>query len=278
MPLVSVVIPTHNRTTTLVEAAGSVLSQTVSDIELIIVASASTAETLETARQIAATDRRCSVIDLRKDSLAGARNAGIMAARGEWVAFLDDDDVWLPNKLERQLSVDADMVNCDFIESGGELDGHIRHVRPPAGLSIAEGFVFGNYGAASASGAMVRTNVIRSLNGFDETLNGCEDWDMWRRISWWQRVVFLDEALVVISRHTGSMQVKKRALFYKSFLMHTFKTIRDTPQHLRHMIKPLMILRIRSAISHIANRMSGGRVKPAWRYLKSLRRAFRAET
>jgi glycosyltransferase involved in cell wall biosynthesis len=250
MPLVTVVIPTHSRTDMLIGAARSALNQTFRDIELLIVASAATFHTLATANKIASTDPRCRVVTIEKDSLAAARNAGIKEALGEWVAFLDDDDLWLPNKLERQLSVDADMVNCDFIERGGELDGVVRHIRPPAGLSIAEGFVFGNYGAASASGAMVRTDVIRSLNGFDEALNGCEDWDMWRRISWRHRVVFLDEALVVISRNTGSMQVKRRALFYKSFLMHTAKTIWEVPPHLRHMIKPLLASRWRSAISH----------------------------
>ena len=253
MPRVSVVVPAHNRTTMLVEAAQSVLTQTFRDIELIIVASAATPETLETAHRIAATDSRCRVVDLRKDSLPAARNAGIEAAGGEWVAFLDDDDLWLPNKLERQLSVDADMVNCDFIERGGALDGIMRRIRPPDGLSIAEGFVLANYGAASASGAIVKTHLIRSLGGFDEKLQGCEDWDMWRRFSWHHRVVFIDEALVIISRHGGAMQAQRHPLHTS----HVLKLIFDTPKHLRHMI-PQVWVRYLGSVFEWLNERSGG--------------------
>lgn len=237
MPLVTAIIPTHSRTDMLIGAARSVLNQTFRDIELIIVASAATVHTIKVANRIAATDPRVRVVEIEKDSLAAARNAGIEAAQGEWVAFLDDDDLWLPTKIERQLSADADMVNCDFIERGGEME-ITRHIRPPIGLSIAEGFVLANYGAASGSGAMVRTEVIRALGGFDEKLNGCEDWDMWRRISWHHRVVFLDEALVVISRHTGSMQMKRRSMLH---FLHAMKTARDTPPHLRHMLRKLLL-------------------------------------
>lgn len=255
MPLVTAIIPTHSRTTMLREAAESVLSQTFTDIELLIIASAATQETIETAHDIATADQRVRVIVIEQDSLSAARNAGIKEARGEWCAFLDDDDLWLPTKIERQLSIDADMVNCDFIERGGEIEV-TRHIRPPTGLSIAEGFVLANYGAASGSGAMVRTEAIRGLGGFDEKLNGCEDWDMWRRISWHHRVVFLDEALVVISRHTGSMQMKRRSMLH---FLHAMKTARDTPPHLRHMLRKLLLRSVGLLAYDAANHITLGR-------------------
>lgn len=269
MPVVTAIIPAHNRTDMLREAAQSVLTQTFSDIELIIVASAATAETIQTANQIAASDPRCRVLVIAKDSLAAARNAGINEADGEWVAFLDDDDIWLPNKIERQLSVDADMVNCDFIERGGELDGITRHIRPPEGLSIAEGFILANYGAASASGAMVRTVAIRAMGGFDEKLRGCEDWDMWRRLSWLHRIIFLDDVLVIVHRHDGAMQAKGRPWFH---IAHTVKTILDTPPYLRHMVRRLIWIRLYSVFYHTMNRLTFGFYGSWYRILKPILR------
>jgi glycosyltransferase involved in cell wall biosynthesis len=267
MPVVSAVIPTHSRTSMLEEAARSVLSQSFSDLELIIVASSPTPECREKARLLAGSDPRCRLVEIEKDSLAAARNAGIEAAKGDWIAFLDDDDVWFPNKIERQLSVSADMINCDFIERGGSMDGVTRKVRPPNELSIAEGFVLGNYGAASASGAMVKTSIIRDLGGFDERLNGCEDWDMWRRISWHHKVVFMDEPLLFVSRHPGAMQVKTPRLFHPQ---HFIKTIRDTPPHLRHMLVKLLFRGVSLFAYGALNRATRGHLRSAYQKFRQI--------
>jgi glycosyltransferase involved in cell wall biosynthesis len=262
MPIVSAVIPTHSRTSMLKEAAHSVLNQSFSDLELIIAASSPTPECREMARFLEDSDPRCRLVEIEKDSLAAARNAGIEAAKGEWIAFLDDDDVWFANKIERQLSVNADMVNCDFIEQGGALDGVMRRVRPPKDLSIAEGFVLGNYGAASASGAMVKTNIIRELGGFDERLDGCEDWDMWRRISWHHKVIFMDEPLLFVSRHPGAMQAKAPRFFHPK---HFIKTMGDTPPHLRHMLLQLIFRGIYLFAYGALNRTTRGRFRSTYK-------------
>jgi glycosyltransferase involved in cell wall biosynthesis len=106
-PLISVVLPTYNRASMLAVAVQSVLAQTFADLELIVVDDGSTDETPGVLEAIA--DPR--LVRLRSDQQRGAavsRNAGIGAARGEFLAFQDSDDEWLPGKLERQLSVFAD--------------------------------------------------------------------------------------------------------------------------------------------------------------------------
>lgn len=103
-PLVSVVIPTRNRPLLVGRAVQSALTQTFKDIEVIVVIDGSDEGTLVALQEI--DDSRLRVIELPNNmGGSGARNAGVNAAKGEWIAFLDDDDEWLPNKLERQIEV-----------------------------------------------------------------------------------------------------------------------------------------------------------------------------
>ena len=117
MPAVSVVIPTHDRPDLLLRAVASVLAQTVTDLEVVVVDDGS-------ARPVEVHDDRVTV--LRHDTALGApaaRNTGVAASTGDVVAFLDDDDQWLPTKLARQLAVleardDVVLVGCHHEEAG----------------------------------------------------------------------------------------------------------------------------------------------------------------
>src|SRR6266852_5744847 len=117
MPLVSVVIPTHNRPQLLAEAIASVRAQTFTDYEIIVVSNGESADMRHASGMAAA---GCQYFELPRGNASAARNFGIAHATGEWIALLDDDDLWLPEKLERQLeeakSSGADMVTCDYIE------------------------------------------------------------------------------------------------------------------------------------------------------------------
>src|SRR5215203_2614836 len=102
-PLVSAVVPAYNASRTVVEAVNSVLTQTVRDLEVIVVDDGSRDDTADVVRSI--DDPRVSLITKQNEGASSARNAGIRAARGRYVAFLDADDLWLRSKLERQLDV-----------------------------------------------------------------------------------------------------------------------------------------------------------------------------
>ncbi len=220
------------------EAIDSVLAQTFHDLEIIVVLNGASADTVEMARRFEG-DPKIKVVAMEDSTLAASRNFGMGFAQGEWVAFLDDDDIWLPEKLQLQLDAaretGADLVCCNFCFF--DQDGIIEHaaLRPkPPGLSFAEALMVGNY-VSGGSGVMVKAARIRGLGGFDASLRACEDWDMWRRLSWDGDIHLVDRELAKMRRHgtnmTGNLQLAVQAES-----QHFAKLLLDTPPKLRHML------------------------------------------
>src|SRR5215831_10648251 len=116
----------------LAEAIASVRAQTFTDYEIIVVSNGESNDLRRASRTAAA---GCLYLELDKGNVSSARNAGIKHARGEWVAFLDDDDLWLPNKLERQIAeasrTGADLITCDYIDFYADGRDFVLLQRPP---------------------------------------------------------------------------------------------------------------------------------------------------
>lgn len=236
-PPVSVVIPAHDRPEMLAAAIESALAQTVDDCEILVVLNGATPDASASAQAFAA-NPKVHLVATEYSTVAAARNAGIAHARGEWIAFLDDDDIWENGKLSAQMAAarrsGADVVSCLF----SLFDGRGPLANPdlilPSGLTYPEALMLGNF-LSGGSAAMVRASAIRSLGGFDETLLNCEDWDMWRRLSWSHAVVMVEERLVRYRRHAGNKGLNlHRRLIGES--QHFAKMLGDTPPQLRHMI------------------------------------------
>jgi len=239
MPYVSVIIPAQNRPAMLREAIASVLAQTFQDFELIVVLNGATPETADVAKSFA-NNPKIKVAPMEKSTLADARNTGLSVATGEWLAFLDDDDIWLPSKIDVQLKAaaasGADLVTCDFsaFNQDGEIAGAGLYPLPP-GLSFAEALVLSNY-VSGGSAAMARSAAVRRLGGFDATLHACEDWDMWRRLAWDGKIHYVDQRLVRYRRH-GSNMTGDMDLLIQAEMQHFAKLLLDTPPNLRHMLQ-----------------------------------------
>jgi len=238
MPRVSVIVPTHNRPQMLAEAVESAFAQTFQDFELIIVLNGASADSIAMARRLAA-NPKVKVVEMADSTLAASRNFGLGLAAGEWIAFLDDDDIWQPEKLEVQLAaaahMGADVVTCDFgtFNRAGALPS--TGLPPlPRGLSFAEALMLGNC-VSGGSAVLVKTAKIRNHGGFDATLCGCEDWDMWRRLAWDSEFHYVDRALVKYRRHDTNM-TGNLPLNLQAESQHFAKLLADTPPKLRHML------------------------------------------
>lgn len=196
-PPVSVIIPTHNRAAFVTEAIDSVLSQQYAPVELIVVDDGSTDHTAET---LAAYENRIQVIRQANKGVSAARNRGIQAATGDYIAFLDSDDLWLPEKLVRQtafFSANPDALICQteeiWIRNGKRVNPRKKHKKP-------SGFIFRDSLAlclVSPSAVMLKRHLIDEIGGFDESLPACEDYDLWLRISHRFPIHLIDEALIV---------------------------------------------------------------------------------
>jgi glycosyltransferase involved in cell wall biosynthesis len=233
MPLVSVVVPTHNRPEMLVEALASVRAQTFTDYEVIVVSNGESDQMRVLSRACAA--RYGAVYELPEGNLPAARNFAIALATGEWIAFLDDDDIWLPHKLERQLAeaerTGADMIACDYIEF--YTDGHeaVGRRRIPEGWTYTRAICHQRWGVPPSC-VIVRRAVILDVGGFDPAQRFGEDGDLWRRISWRHTIHQLEEPLIRYRKGHSCMTQDRRST-NRYDLRHLVKMRRDTPSDLR---------------------------------------------
>lgn len=196
-PLVSVIIPTYNRWPMIVEAVGSTLAQSFKNFELIVVDDGSTDGTAEKLQRCGAHVR---VISRPRGGVATARNQGVRVARGQYVAFLDSDDLWLPKKLEIQT---AFMVKHSEIEICQTEEIWIRHgvrVNPKKKHRKPSGDIFRrslDLCLVSPSSVMMTRDLFDRVGGFDERFPVCEDYDLWLRIALKHEVALIPTALVV---------------------------------------------------------------------------------
>ena len=201
-PTVSVIIPTYNRAHLIVRAIQSVLNQTYQDFELIIVDDGSTDNTEEVIRKFQEQDKRVKYIRHEKNrGGSAARNTGIKNAKGEYIAFQDSDDEWLPEKLKKQMEVFKDAPSELGVVSTGyifidELNGDTgKQFIPKKKGWIYEELLAGNC-VGTTSTILIKRKCFEKAGLFDENLPSCQDWEMWIRIAKGHQFDFIENPLV----------------------------------------------------------------------------------
>jgi glycosyltransferase involved in cell wall biosynthesis len=210
VPDVSVIIPTRNRWPLLsTRALPSALAQEGVDHEVIVVDDGSSDET--GPRLGLVDDERLSVV--RRDppnGLSRARNAGIAAARGTWLAFLDDDDVWAPGKLRSQLAV-ARAENADLVYAGtlavDERGTVLHELYLPEPEVLQDQLDQACVVPAGCSNVIARAELVRAVGCFDERLSNLADWDLWIRLLRVGRAAVCRDVLVAYVLHAGNLHV-----------------------------------------------------------------------
>lgn len=208
-PTVSIIIPTYNRAGMLTEAIDSVLGQDFTDFELIVVDDGSTDDTPQILK---AYGSKIRVIRQRHQGVSAARNQGITAATGRFIAFLDSDDLWLPGKLTSQIDFfqnTPDALICQteeiWIRNGIRVNPKERH-RKYSGMIFEQSLALC---LVSPSAVMARRGLFDRFGLFDENLPACEDYDMWLRVSC-RCPIYLIQTPLIIKRGGHADQLSRQ--------------------------------------------------------------------
>ena len=237
MPLVSVVIPTYNAERTFQETIYSVQNQTFSNIEIIIINDGSTDRTLDIIQNIK--DARVKVFSYKNGGLPTARNRGIAQATGEFISFIDADDLWTTDKLERQLAALETHPEAAVAYSWTQTiddQGHWLHQYHSV---FFEGDVYAeilvNNFVSNGSNVLVRKEAILSVGEFDSTLKSCEDWDFYIRLAAKYHFVVVPDWQILYRQSSTAMssnvEVMKTAAL--AVILKAYKSAPPEYQHLK---------------------------------------------
>jgi len=205
-PKISVIITSFNRLNFLTSAIDSVLKQTFENFELIILDNSSDDGTKNFLETIV--DRRVSYIIHEKMGISKQRNLGLRMAQSNYVAFLDDDDIWLPTKLENQYNAIVNNSNaalvyggfCFYSDDGSKWGYHVPSVTTNHFIQL---LTTNDPFCGSASNPLLNKKCVSAVGGYDESVEVGEDWELYLRLA--KDYVFLgvDEVLIEIRQHFG---------------------------------------------------------------------------
>lgn len=245
-PTVSVIITSYNYGRFLAEAIESVMRQTWRPDEVVVVDDGSTDDTAEVAARYAAEGVR--YVYKENGGASSARNTGIRESSGELIAFLDADDVWLPQKIARQAEHLLRHPEVALVTgSEWEVDSAGRKVWLLKRKGIASGSIYPQILVENMVGTtslvMVRRECLRQVGLFDEALEIAQDWDLWIRIARAHRVGVLEEPLIDYRRHGGSLSTASTGSIWRRY----FSNRAFHRKHIRPLQPALLRLKLLAA-------------------------------
>lgn len=237
--LVSVIIPTYNRAHLICDALDSVLSQTHRPLEVIVVDDGSSDDTAGAIQlwKSAHNDSDTTIHFIEQDNRGGnaARNAGISAANGEYIAFLDSDDCWHPDKTARQLALLTSQANVGAVYCGVQhLDLSSNRLIESARRSYPQGALLNQLLVhditAPTSAYLLKKEVFQVVGPFDEALQARQDWDMWIRVASQFHIAAVPQVMVDLREHTGPRTASdpQRELKAYSAIMCKYEDLRKS--------------------------------------------------
>ncbi|MBD2121172.1 glycosyltransferase [Trichocoleus sp. FACHB-262] len=241
MPLISVVIPAYNAEKTIEATIDSVLNQTFSDFELIVINDGSLDTTADIVSNIQ--DSRIKLISQPNSGPQKSRNRGICEAQGEYLAFLDADDLWTPDKLEAQLkslraNPDAAVAYSwtNYINDTDQVIGRGSY-RKATGNVYLDLLLLDFIG--SGSNPLIKKQALLETQGFDESLVAGQDWDMWLRLAsnYLFTVVPAPQVLYRHSSESWSSNIKRRESGFKQVIE---KVLYEAPDSIRRYKKVII--------------------------------------
>jgi glycosyltransferase involved in cell wall biosynthesis len=206
--LVSVIVPVYNRENYIDGTIKSILEQSYQSIEIIVINDGSSDNSLLILKQLVEQyPNKIVIIDQKNQGQTIARNNGIRQAKGEFIAFLDSDDLWLKDKLQKQLPLFKN--NVGLVYSGIYTIDAMNHI---LNQELCDKEIKGDIyhqllikNRMTGGTVIVKKMVLDQVGLFDETLNAAENWDLWLRISKHSLVDYVNEPLMKYRVHAGNM-------------------------------------------------------------------------
>lgn len=237
MPTISVIIPAYNAEHTIIETIKSVQQQTLSNFELIVINDGSTDRTLELVQNIK--DERLKIFSYENCGLPVARNRGIAHAVGKFIAFIDADDLWTPNKLELQLAAlqqypEAGLAySWTYYKFANEEDSYADESNLFEG-NVYTDLLVKNF-LQNGSNPLIRREAIDSVGLFDPTLKSCEDWDFYLRLAAKWKFTLVKKAQIIYRQSPTAMTSKLDVIEKYSFIVieRAFNVAPPEVQHLK---------------------------------------------
>lgn len=206
MPEISVIIPTYNSSRYVTQAVDSVLAQTFDDLEVIVIDDGSTDDTESVMSRYSSPVR---YIKQTNGGVSRARNHGIEESRGRYVAFLDADDTWFPNKLEKQMEAIRSQPSYHVCYSAFLIvDSNLAPIevnRSKRQRTALEDLLMCGNVVGSICTVIYERSLFSKVGGFDPVLSQCADWDMWVRLAAETDFLYVDEPLVTYRQHETNM-------------------------------------------------------------------------
>jgi glycosyltransferase involved in cell wall biosynthesis len=219
-PLVSVVIPTFNRSQFIAEATASALNQTYRNIEVIVVDDGSTDDTREVLHTKFSADTRFRYIYQTNQERARARNLGIRVAKGDYIAFLDSDDLWLPTKITSQVEVLTEQPDASMVVTWWKMfdqSGTNTVIQCPALQDVQLPDFDLRQATCNRIGSstpLIRSEKLKEGKGFSHHLVPFEDWSLWARIALGAKVALVPEVLALRRIHDSNTEQPLSAFDY----------------------------------------------------------------
>jgi glycosyltransferase involved in cell wall biosynthesis len=218
MEKISVIVPTYNRLAFLQRALRSVESQTYSNWELIVVDDGSTDDTadwLEQYRSRWRLPQQVEIISIVNQGISRARNIGAAFATSDWLAFLDSDDEWLPEKLAAQSALmgQYEMIHSEeiWVRNGVRVNPAVKHVKG-GGRQFLRSV---DLCCISPSTVLIRRPLFTDFGGFDESFPVCEDYDLWLKVCFGREIGFISEPLTLkYGGHADQLSMRYHSMDY----------------------------------------------------------------
>ena len=237
MPLISVVIPVYNGEKTIAETIESVLNQSFSNFEIVVINDGSQDSTLDVIASIQ--DPRIKIFSYPNAGLSASRNRGISQSSGEFIAFLDADDLWTPDKLEAQLTALQENPNAAVAYSWTDfIDETSQFLKPGPHFTIS-GDVYaellrGNF-LANGSNPLIRRQALIKVGSFDVSFSGVADWELYLRLATHYHFVAVPSPQILyrLSANSMSTNLFKQEADSIQFIEQAYAQAPESLQHLK---------------------------------------------